>query len=219
MNLLKAFDLADDVDVQAGMTAYARYNALMRKLSSRYGFTMEEVTAVFVATSPNNDYIGNLKSTMSILDGVNNELTPDEMTVSTYKHCRDRALLYLDGVKFLEHAKGPKTRAFYRNILDPLDLTPVTVDVHVFSAWTGERVLANAAGMSKGQYERIAADMRTSASRLGLIPNQLQGIIWFAWKRIHNIVYDPHLSLWGDHWNLDINLDHVKPYKKRRFEL
>ncbi len=211
-NLARVVDLADDVDLQSGRTSYAKYNKLMRDLADMYGYTVEEVTAVFVSTSPNNDYIGNLRSTVSILDGLNKEMWSNEIVISTYNHCKDRALLYLDGVKFLDHAKGLKIRAFYRNIVDPLDIGPVTVDGHMVGAWTGQRLLMKNAAISKSTYKTIEGETRELARHHGLIPNQVQGVIWFTWKRLHNVVYDGNLNLFNDPWSLDLDVRSIKPY-------
>lgn len=208
--------MADSIDRQAGLTSYWKYHVLMAKLAARYDCTTAQATAVFVATSPNNDYINNLRSTVSILDGWRDGVTVDKVKISTYHHAKHRAWSYLHGVDFLETASGPKTRAFYQNIVDPTDPKPVTVDGHIYSAWFGKRLLMRDAGMSQPLYTIIAEDMRWVAHSLGILPNQLQATIWFAWKRVHKIVHENNLDIFGDHLRLDINIYDIKPYTRNK---
>jgi hypothetical protein len=103
------FKQADAVDISEGLLAYQRYHEVMKAIADKYNFPIEKVIAVFVSTSPNNDYLGNLRSTVSILDGINKHLLPAEITISTYKHCRDRAYEYATGVRdFLKGNQRPK---------------------------------------------------------------------------------------------------------------
>ncbi len=210
---LEVVQKADDIDYQSGVSSYAKYNTLMRGLASKFGCTVEQATAVFVSTSPNNDYIGNLRSAVSILDGWKRGVDVENIIITTYNHCRSRAWACLHGVDFLESAKGPKIRSFYRNIVDPLDLGPVTIDGHMVSAWVGRRILMKDAHGFK--YEAAANDARALANQLGLVPCQLQGIIWFTWKRIHQVVYNGNLNIFGDHWGLDIDPTTLKPYTRK----
>ncbi len=118
-NLEVAFRQSDRFDIQAEKVAYEKYNILMSKLSEKYGFTTARVVAVFVSTSPNNDYKNNVRSTVSILEGYKAGRKPEDIKISTYNHCKMRALEYLDGKDFLSNTKGLKIKSFYLNILNP----------------------------------------------------------------------------------------------------
>jgi hypothetical protein len=211
-NLKKVFVQADGIDWNCGIDSYSKYNRMMSLLAGKYGCSLEQATAVFVSTSPNNDYKNNLRSTVSILHGWKHNIPDDQIKTSSYHHCRDRSLKYLRGLDFLSHSTGPKIRAFYQNIIDPLDPEPITVDGHMVNAWTGSRRPLKEVARGKFVYEDCAKDIRTLAKRQGLIPCQAQGILWLTWKRINRILYDPNLDLFGDHWGYDLDVENIQPY-------
>lgn len=68
----------------------------------------------------------------------------------------------------------------------------------------------------KWNYNEIAADYRAVAARAGLLPNQLQAITWFTWKRINRIVYPGRqLNLFNDNsdlWRTFADADKIETY-------
>lgn len=212
-HLVELYDKSDDIDRSEGRAAYERYHRMMKKIAKRYGFPFGVTTAAFAAMSPNSDYLGNLRSLISVMEGLRQGKRSEEIKVSTYNHCRDRAIGYIVGrERFLDHAKGLKTRAFYLNILNPEEPFPVTVDGHMFCAWKGEDMPMQAVRMSDRCYGEIADDIRMLARCLGLIPNQLQATLWFARKRIKRIVFDSQLDFWMDPSRTELDLDQIRPY-------
>ena len=141
----------------------------------------------------------------------------DRVTVSTYKHCRDRAYLYVTGERcFLGTSKGPKIRAFYHNILDPDGSEYVTIDGHMKAAYEGrDMTMKEAIVRTKGEYKRISDATKRLAGLEGLLPNQLQAVIWFTRKRTRRIKYDGQLKLFGDPtdvWGTVIRAQDAPPY-------
>lgn len=198
-NLVALFNRADAIDLRDGMAAYRVYRQIIKNFALAYGAKFEPTLAAFCALSPQNDYYGNLRSLASVLNGVQHAIPLDQITVSTYKHCRDRAYAYLTGqADFLSSVKGLKVRAFYANILDPEDPKPVTIDGHMVCAWRGIRVPMKSASVRFDEYEEIAEGVRKVAVELGLIPNQVQAVIWLTRKRLERIKFQPQLNLFGD---------------------
>lgn len=212
-NLEAAFLQHDPIDYESGLMAYKQYNRLMQMLADKYYCSIEQVTAVFVSTSPNNDYMNNLRSTVSILEGWKNGDPLERITISTYHHCRTRAWKYLTGEwDFWTKTKGPKIKSFYKNIIDPSSHEHVTIDGHMVGAWAGRRILMKEVAHTRFNYETIANDAKSVAKMYGLVPCELQAIIWFAWKRFHQVVYNENLNLFGDHWGLEIDPTLIKPF-------
>lgn len=216
-NILKVLDRADEVDREEGKVAYPRYNEVLGEIAGLYGYPLPAVIACFAALSPNNDYVGNLRSAVSVLVGHRAGVPVQEIKVSTYNHCRDRAYTYLSGVSFLDTVVGKKIRSFYLNILDPLDPEPVTIDGHAINIWRGERLPLKTVAHGTTRYEIVATDFRAVAQEAGLLPNQLQAITWFTWKRVHRIIYGGRqLELFtdrsGDFWRTLRRPEDIKPY-------
>ncbi len=165
-----------------------------------YKTPLSRVTSAFVALSPNSDYIGNLRSLTSVLEGVRAGLSAEEITVSTYKACRNRAVQYLTGeADFLRTVRGPKIRAFRDNILRPKTSRLVTVDGHMVAAFMGNpnMTMKDAAYhlTRRAQYNEIADAITAIADNQGIAPCQAQAVLWHARKRIFNIKFDAQTSL------------------------
>lgn len=223
-NIEKVFVQADSIDINEGKVAYARYNKMLKGIADHYDFGFCQTTAAFVALSPNNDYMGNLRSLISIMYGVNAKNPLEEITVSTYKQCRNRAYEYLIGNKdFLAETDGMKTRNFYLNILFPKDPRYITLDGHMCSVLAGKRYRMKEVAESKivsspNRYNEAAKIFITVAKRHKLLPNQLQAILWFTWKRINSIRYNSQLGLYdnNDQWKINIDPSLIEPYKLRK---
>jgi hypothetical protein len=213
-NLEYVFGHVDNIDCMAGKAAYRNYHNLLRQLSDLYGFGFVQTVAAFAALSPNNDYMGNLRSTVSLMQGIKSNKLPEDITISTYRACGERAYNYLIGEKdFLVSTKGKKTINFYRNILHPDDAKWVTIDGHMYGMWVGCPIVMKEVAHIKIPYETIASAVKTLAKRNSLLPNQMQATLWFVWKRMNNIVFERQLPLLNnDPWKLALDVSTIKPF-------
>jgi hypothetical protein len=216
------FQAADAVDMREGCLAYDRYHQVMQDVCRRYGVNLERVTAVFCALSPNNDYDGNLRSMVSVLEGYTQGWTVDEVEVSTYRHCLVRAWSYMNGVPFLQDAKGLKIRNFYQNILHPRSNRFVTIDGHMVAIWRGQNLtMKEAICRTASEYHMIANATKHLAFENFMHPNQMQAVLWFVRKRIHNIKagnaaqYDLLMPNDLDMWKTYRDPDAIKPFPRR----
>lgn len=218
-NLESMFRRASNIDLNEGMVAYERYHMVMQKIADRYIFSLPTVIAVFVSLSPNNDYVGNLRSAVSVLDGIRRDIDPAHVVVSTYRHCQERAYAYAMGQRdFLACTQGLKIRSFYHNVLDPQDGRWVTVDGHMSAIWQAKKLTMKQALVKPRVYDLIRSDIIRLAFRHYMLPNQMQAILWFTRKRVENVVYDPQLRLFGDPsdiWETFRDVNTIHPYPIR----
>lgn len=218
-NLYEMYERADFIDREEAKLAYSRYNFMMRTIADKYGRPLHDVVAAFCALSPNSDYLGNLRSLVSVLEGLRNETPANLITVSTYNHCKNRAIGYLSGHPFYTPKRGLKTANFYMNILQPDDSSHVTIDGHMVAAYAGRNDLTmKEAGVGKRAYTEIALATNALAGTKGLLPNQVQATVWFARKRSLGVVYDPHFDLFGDptdRWGIIVPIDALLPYPEK----
>lgn len=201
-NLLKLYAQADRLDRSDGMKAYLRYHDLMAQIAAKYGQAnnIDGVVGAFCALSPNNDYVGNLRSLVSMLEAQRLYGDAAQGTVSTFKACRARAAEYLhQRAHFLDHAKGLKTRAFYQNITDPTNIEPVTIDGHMVLAFYDlDGTMKDAQKLlSIRIYREIADAVRMIARAEGIIPHQMQAILWMTRKRVKQVKFDPQLDVFS----------------------
>jgi hypothetical protein len=218
-NLQAMFRLADAVE---GIVAYERYHVVMHDLAMLYGFRLSAVVAVFCALSPNNDYDNNLRSCVSVLRGMREGWSVDDVEVSTYRHCLLRAWQYANGTDFLDAAKGLKIRNFYMNVLYPDDNRYVTIDGHMVAIWRGQNLTMKEA-ICKGQreYNAIADAVKGMAFTYFMLPNQLQAVLWFVRKRVLNVKagnasqYDLLMPNDLDMWRTHRDVRTIKPFPRR----
>ena len=199
-------------EVEAGTRAYSAYQDLTAKIAKKHGFSPSVGAAVFAALSPNNSYHGNLADVDTLLSAHALGFTLDAFKVHTYGNNKRKAWAIAGGKDPLELIVASKMRSFFLNINDPDDHRPVTVDGHMYNAWRGKR--ANLVGLrvpwdrtikvgddrvKLSLYEIIASDIRALAWREGMIPCQMQAILWTTWRRIHNI----KSTAQGEFWDPD----------------
>lgn len=198
-NLRRVADQAGPDDWDLARSAWRTYRTLTSRIALETGFTPRVGAAIFAALSPNNDYYGNLRDTRRVLAGVRAGLTPDQVKVSTYGQNKLKAWRIAQGEEPLDLIVYPKTRNFFLNVHDPDDPVPITIDGHIFNAWMGERIpLKGAAQRMNGRYYQEASeDVRRLGEEMALIPNQAQGLVWWTWRRIHGIKFDPQLEFWS----------------------
>lgn len=164
-NLGFVFRRADAADLHDGTTSYSRYNRTLSRLAEHYGASLEATVGAFVALSPNNDYMGNLRSTATLLDGYRRGVPYSALTISTYRACGARAWRCLEGEDFLSFTRpeSKKTRAFYANILDPSDPRPVTIDGHMLGVYAGRYMTMKGAVRERFKYDDVADGIRALA--------------------------------------------------------
>jgi len=215
-NIEKVLAQADKTDLSEGMVAYTNYNLLLLNISKIYGVGFAQTVAAFVSLSPNNDYVGNLRSLVSLIQGIKAGKPVESITISPYKHCLLRAYDYMTGTKdFLLETGGLKIKNFYCNILLPESKGYVTIDGHMHNVWRGKQTTMRESMLSQAKYDKISSDFKTVASRKKIIPNQLQAILWFTWKRINRVRYKPQTCLFSaddDFWGLKIDPADIKPF-------
>ena len=82
---------------------------------------------------------------------------------------------------------GSKTYHFYHNLLEPDNSAFITIDRHSYLIATGETYTS---GLHLAKYERIADVYRKAAKKLGILPNELQALLWVDHRTKENIKFN-----------------------------
>lgn len=182
------------MDIGLGMSYYADTRARIAR--SKYSCVFDRLALIgaFVALSPNNDEAGNYRDLDLMCEAVATKQPLTSFRITGYPKNLEKAWRILHGEYPADVLRGPKTRAFFYNILDPTGDWNVTVDGHMFSIWHGRRFRMKDAKMNEKLYYAISADYRAAAKSVRLIPCQLQSVLWLTWKRIHNIRFNPQFK-------------------------
>ena len=211
-NIKRYWENVEECDIDAGKAAYPAYHEMMRRIATRYQQDQVRVTEAFAALSPNNDYFGNLRSLVSLLDGLEHD-TPYK--VSTYKACARRAETYIRGTAdFLSTVKGKKITAFRNCIVAPLTCEDFVLDGHMIAIALGEAMTmteANAALRIHG-YDKLSSAYIRFSARIGMRAPEVQATLWYCRKRNENIKFSRQKDLFYDDARLLYPLEDVRPY-------
>ncbi len=182
--ILEVFSSASEDDVAAGLSWYAHtarqaVEDVRSAFLAAHGETLPFAAGcgILAALSPATGWGDNCAGAIEFA------ITGNMFAQTPLFNARASAIA--QGVTPLDVLGGRKVRSFYRNILDPSNPGPVTVDRHaaslVFGLRLSERALKPLTG-NIGGYAYCAGAYRAAARYLGLIPCQVQAVTWIAWR-------------------------------------
>lgn len=197
-NLKKVFDLAPVSLKASALLSYSRYNTIVELIARQNGFSGRTAAGVFSALSPNNDYLGNLRDTNTLLKAAKRGADLDDFKVSTFGANKRKAWGIANGHDPMDVLLAPKTRNFFVNVHDPKNTGHVTIDGHMHNIWIGDREPLQIRKLNHRLYDEIAWDTREAAFEMQVIPCQFQAVVWQQWRLMHNIKSSPQLLFWDD---------------------
>lgn len=221
-NIRNVLGQASPVEITEGRAAYELYNKTLQEIAQTFELSLSRVAGAFSALSPNSDYQGNLRSLLTLCMGFKGGMQEADCTVSTYNTNRAKAWRLLQGEDFNTVYKGLKVRSFYRNLIEPDHPRAITIDGHMVNVFRGEVHVMSNSGITPRQYEHIAGNYRLIARQQGLLPCQLQAILWLVWKRLHRIKvgdFDPFQGVLFEEENrcrIYVPVETIKPYDFKR---
>jgi len=173
-HILAAYMRASEDDRAFGIAWYPAARALAENLLPE---DVSTAAGVLAAMSPMTSWPENVKrATVAIMGGKVSHTGPNV----------DKVLRILSGEHPLDVLSGPKTRAFYLNIMGIDSDETVTVDRHAIDVACGN-VLSDSdrAGAIRGKagYGKVAGMYREAASVIGITPCALQAVVWVYWRR------------------------------------
>lgn len=217
-NILSVLKQSTVAEIDGGKVAYSDYNRVMRDVAHRYLVSSSRVTGVFCALSPNSDWMGNLRSMITLVKGYREGWPEEDVTVTTYNSNRAKAWRLVQGEPFCEVYKGLKVNNFYRSIRSPQSPDHVTVDGHMANVARNQQNGMWYSGLNDSEYRRVKDCFQLVAYRNNILPSQLQGILWFTWKRIHAIKAPSTVEMFDREFNamrpyLDTSV--IKPFPRK----
>jgi hypothetical protein len=180
-NLDKYFELATQEDITSGIEWYKQANKIATSLAKKYNVPAETVASIISALSPRNRWSQNIKDTVSVLNAIHNNLSPDQIKVCTFNKNKIKAFLLAQG-KAQITVKSPKTFNFVKNIAN-LDPAYVTIDVWHLRACFGKTITTT---LTQAAYDQLKALTINKATNHGLKGFEYQAIIWNSVKNNFN---------------------------------
>ena len=169
--IIASYARADEAIRAAGRDWYPAARREVRELCARApdGIGPVRVAAIVAALSPRAQWAVNLRWAGAILDAAREGLPCPAVSLT---HCRAKAWRIAHGASPARELRGPKVRAFWRNLSG--DESAVTVDT-----WAARAAGAEPDKLDRaGRYEAIAHAYRSAALSLGELPSALQAITW-----------------------------------------
>lgn len=169
---------------ERGLRWYPDAHETARRLAQRYGVETPNVIAVIAVLSPNVRWETNVEAAETVLDAFVRGLDPSSVRIQTYGRNKARAfelIRHPDPASTFNPRTCPKVHAFFRNILDPSDPEPVTIDRHMarlYFALSGEP----GKRLTYRRYQDIANLIREASRLHGAIPSEGQAVLWVAWR-------------------------------------
>jgi hypothetical protein len=192
-NLLRLWESRTETDESEGLLWYARANRRGQELSQRHDVTISQAIGVIAVLSPGCEWGKNLQYADELLAAWNSGRRGSELPmVGVYGNRNlDKAKLILAGhdpmVVIPDSSK--KVKAFYSCLLQPNDSLSVVIDRHAKCAALNLRSEKKGSAsqdvtVRSGEYDYLSRHYVKLADRFGVLPSQLQAVIWCQWKRL-----------------------------------
>lgn len=167
-NILKLYRLGPG----NGLDWYNKTNGVAQKISATSGLTIYQTAGIIAALSCNKSWPVNLSQAWEFCQTGNAghiKMVLDKCRQITKTTDREEISCILNGLKI---------RNFFLNIAEPEKSGPVTIDRHTWNAAVyGKRVTSQFVCTAK-RYRETAEVYRETARELGLMPHELQAVIW-----------------------------------------
>jgi hypothetical protein len=185
-NILKVYSQARPDERESGMYWYETAHNDARAIAERHGVTVMQAGGVIAAISPGLEWGLNLIQANEFIGAFKAKRKLPSVGAYGRKNVA-KALRILNGENPYDvlPLTGPKVRAFYYCISEPLTAESVCIDRHARClAYYKVRDRSETSIVRPAEFRRLAAVYVQLARELGLRPHQLQAITWVTWKRI-----------------------------------
>jgi hypothetical protein len=184
-HILKVYKGSTEEDIVAGSRWYFKAHDKAVKLGKLYTLALPQVVGVIAALSPSVSWVRNIADTETLLQAVTSG--NDTFTVTAYGNNKRKAVEIAKGGDPLEILGGSKVLSFYDNILNPGTSSAVTIDGHAYSIWKGIRYTLGGSGsipkITPKRYEEVSSAYCKIASKLAVMPHQVQATTWLTWRK------------------------------------
>ena len=162
---------------------YHNAHNFAKAIAKHHKISLAKVAGVISALSPGNEWENNKQEAHRLIQIYLTDKRYDVIKFRTYGNNVAKAIqiLELSDSEFdlvrkigdiLLGKAGYKTQNFYYNILNPSDDLPVTIDRHMLK-FLGEKSVK-----SRLHYGLMAKRIRKAANKIGLVPSELQAVLW-----------------------------------------
>lgn len=167
-----------------GLNWYTDGHTFCKELADTHNLPLAVVCGVISALSPGTNWERNKLETVTLIEGARQG---GGFKFTTYGQNVIKATEILEGIrkphKAFSMRTGAKTYNFFYNLLEPDNPDYCTVDRHAYRIATGEEY----GNILPKQYRSISDHYKRAAKRIGIIPNQLQAVLWIWYREQINV--------------------------------
>ena len=176
--LLKKYKQVTD---HSGLNWYREGNEWCKRVAEGHNLSLVTVCAIVSALSPGTNWEQNKRDALAIIKGKKG------YRPTTYGRNVAKARTILkDGVPRFSIKTGPKTYNFFHALVNPETTEHVVIDRHAYVIATGKPYI----GVRGKQYDLIAKRYKRAAKKLGILPTELQAVLWVDYRHKENIKFN-----------------------------
>lgn len=190
-SIIRFYNEATVDEIKDGLCWYIEANKYCKELASRFAITISQAAGIVAVFSPQAGWTENKRYAVSFL------INPKRVLRSRVQLIKAKKIVRLSGEAAIYNALAIsdgalKTKSFFLNILNPDITTNVTIDRHAIAVCTQsiDHVFAldkQYAKYTNKQYNFFAECYLKAASKLDLLPQQLQAITWLTYRRLREL--------------------------------
>lgn len=178
-NILEVYN---NQDHQRELNWYETANKLASKLGRLYNVTALQAAGVLAALSPLKSWDENMRIAEAYLKNGSAYHTSTMMLkaqdIISYKGTLTEEFI-------LTTLNGNKIQNFFLNIAFPKSELGVTIDRHAISIAVGESLPNHMlTAITDKQYEFFADAYKIAASKVGILPHEMQAATWVKWRKL-----------------------------------
>ena len=188
-SIIRFYSLATLSEYKEGMNWYKDANVYAKELAQRFDITVQQSAGIIGAFSPQAGWLENKRYAVTFL------LTPNVRLRSLIQVNKAKKILTLKSESDIYTALSVngtawKTKSFFLNILNPDIQTAATIDRHAVAVCI--QSTNNVAALPKidltgNQYPFFEHCYIKAATKLGILPHQLQAITWLTYRRLREL--------------------------------
>lgn len=177
-NLIKKYEQVKD---KSGIDWYRQGHTWALSVADKYSLSLVTVCGVMSALSPATNWEQNKRDTVNLI------ARKRGYKCGTYGNNVSKAREILKhGIPLFNVKTGAKTYNFFHNLLEPDNSAFICVDRHAYTIATGEPYT----GLHFAKYRKVADMYVKAAKKIGILPNELQAVLWVDYRTKENIKFN-----------------------------
>jgi hypothetical protein len=198
-SIIRFYSLASSKELSESLSWYNVANEYCRELADRFDISIQQSAGIISVFSPQAGWTENKRYAVSFLINPKLRLRSLVQEIKAKKILRLSSEADIYNAQSVKGGKAFKTKSFFLNLLNPDIATNVTIDRHAIAIClqTPDNTHAlNVKDLTKAQYDFFQECYIKAASKLDILPHQLQAITWLIYRRLRELKQHSDSNHW-----------------------